>query len=127
MKVSLITSILLCLAALGLSGCYSTVDGGRKTGLPWMKDTIEGRYQRPVEELYRAALEVLRFNGTIVSENRVNKSLTAKVDTSTVCVQVEAVGPKVSRILVQSRTKFSRPNIDLSSELEKQIALRLSK
>lgn len=125
MKLASVISILLCLAAAGLSGCYTTVDGGRKTGLPWMKDTIEGRYQRPVEALYLAALEVLRFNGTIVNENRVNKALVAKVDNATVYVQIEAVGPKVSRILVQSRTRYGRPNIDLSSELEKQIALRL--
>lgn len=125
MKLASIISILLCLAAAGLSGCYTTVDGGRKTGLPWMKDTIEGRYQRPVEELYLAALKVLRLNGTIVNENRVNKALVAKIDETTVYVQIEAVGPKVSRVLVQSRTRFGRPNIDLSSELEKQIALRL--
>ena len=126
MKLASVISILLCLAAAGLSsGCYTTVDGGRKTGLPWMKDTIEGRYQRPVEDLYLASLEVLRFNGTIVNENRVNKALVAKVDNATVYVQIEAVGPKVSRILVQSRTRYGRPNIDLSSELEKQIALRL--
>lgn len=125
MKLASVISILLCLAAAGLSGCYTTVDGGRKTGLPWMKDTIEGRYQRPVEDLYLASLEVLRFNGTIVNENRVNKALVAKVDDTTVYVQIEAVGPKVSRVLVQSRTRLGRPKIDLSSELEKQIALRL--
>lgn len=125
MKLASIISILLCLTAAGLSGCYTTVDGGRKTGLPWMKDTIEGRYQRPVEDLYLAALEVLRFNGTIVNENRVNKALVAKINETTVYVQIEAVGPKVSRVLVQSRTRFGRPNIDISSELEKQIALRL--
>lgn len=125
MKLASVISILLCLAAAGLSGCYTTVDGGRKTGLPWMKDTIEGRYQRPVEDLYLASLEVLRFNGTIVNENRVNKALVAKIDDTTVYVQIEAVGPKVSRVLVQSRTRLGRPKIDLSSELEKQIALRL--
>ena len=125
MKLASVISILLCLAAAGLSGCYTTVDGGRKTGLPWMKDTSEGRYQRPVEDLYLASLEVLRFNGTIVNENRVNKALVAKIDETTVYVQIEAVGPKVSRVLVQSRTRLGRPKIDLSSELEKQIALRL--
>ena len=117
--------MMLCLMGFSLSGCYTTVDGGKKAGVPWMKDTIEGRYERSVEELYDAALEVLSFNGTLVSENRVNNSLIAKVDTNTVYVQVEPVGPSISRILVQSRSRYGRPDVDLASELEKQVALQL--
>ncbi len=117
--------MVLGLCGLILSGCYTTVDGGRKAGVPWMKDTIEGRYERSVEDLYSAALEVLSFNGTLVSENRINNSMVAKVDTTTVYLQVEAVGPTISRVLVQSRTRIGQPDVDLSSELEKQIALQL--
>lgn len=119
------TMMMLGLCGLILSGCYTTVDGGRKAGVPWMKDTIEGRYERSVEDLYSAALEVLSFNGTLVSENRINNSMVAKVDTTTVYVQVEPVGPTISRVLVQSRTRFGQPDVDLSSEVEKQIALQL--
>ncbi|MCS1410894.1 MAG: hypothetical protein M2R45_04089 [Verrucomicrobia subdivision 3 bacterium] len=125
MKLRFVASVVLCLIAFSLGGCYTTVDGGRKVGPPWMKDTIEGRYERSVEEIYEAALEVLRFNGTLVSENRVNNSMVAKVDTTTVYVQVEAVGPTITRVLVQSRTRFGRPEVDLASEIEKQIALQL--
>ncbi len=125
MKHSIIATFVLCLAVFSLSGCYTTVDGGKKTGVPWMKDTIEGRYERSVEEIYDAALEVLRFNGTLHSENRVNNSIVGKVDTTTIYVQVEAVGPTISRLLVQARTRFGGPDVDLASEIEKQIALRL--
>ena len=90
-----------------------------------MKDTIEGRYERSVDQLYEASLAVLSFNGTLVSENRINNSIVAKVDTTTVYVQIEPVGPSISRVLVQSRTRFGRPDVDLSSEIEKQIALEL--
>lgn len=125
MKLRIIASLVLCLAGLVFSGCYTTVDGGKKTGMPWMKDTIEGRYERSVDELYEATLEVLSFNGTLVSENRINNSVVAKVDTTTVYVQIEAVGPTISRVLVQCRTRFGRPDVDLASEMEKQIALQL--
>jgi len=125
MKLRFVALMILCLAAFGFAGCYTTVDGGKKAGLPWMKDTIEGRYERSVEEIYEAALEVLSFHGTLVSENRANHSMTAKVDATTVYVQVEAVGPAITRVLVQSRTRFGRPDVDLSSEIEKQIALQL--
>ena len=117
--------MVLGLCRLLLSGCYTTVDGGRKAGVPWRKDTIEGRYERSVEDLYSAALEVLSFNGTLVSENRINNSMVAKVDTTTVYLQVEAVGPTIRRVLVQSRTRIGQPHVDLSRELEKQIALQL--
>ncbi len=125
MKFRIIASLALCVFGLVLSGCYTTVDGGKKAGMPWMKDTIEGRYERSVDQLYEASLEVLSFNGTLVSENRINSSIVAKVDTTTVYVQIEAVGPTISRVLVQSRTRFGRPDVDLSSEIEKQIALQL--
>ena len=125
MKRRLIVSILLCVFGLVLAGCYTTVDGGNKTGMPWMKDTIEGRYERSIDDLYEASLKVLNFNGTLVSENRINNSIVAKVDTTTVYVRVEPVGPTITRILVQSRTRFGRPDVDLSSEIEKQIALAL--
>ena len=125
MKFRIIASLALCVFGLVLSGCYTTVDGGKKAGMPWMKDTIEGRYERSVDQLYEASLEVLSFNGTLVSENRINSSIVAKVDTTTVYVQIEAVGPTISRVLVQSRTRYGRPDVDLSSEIEKQIALQL--
>ncbi len=127
MKLRIFASLALCVFGLVLSGCYTTVDGGKKAGMPWMKDTIEGRYEFSVEELYEASLYVLNFNGTLASENRINNSIVAKVDTTTVYVQVEPVGPAISRVLVQSRTRFGRPDVDLSSEIEKQIALQLKK
>jgi hypothetical protein len=125
MKLRIIASMVLCFFGLVLSGCYTTVDGGKKAGVPWMKDTIEGRYERSVDQLYEASLAVLSFNGTLVSENRINNSIVAKVDTTTVYVQIEPIGPSISRVLVQSRTRFGRPDVDLSSEIEKQIALEL--
>ena len=125
MNRRLFASLVLGCFAFLLAGCYTTVDGNKKAGWPWMKDTIEGRYERSVQDLYDASLEVLSFNGTLVSENRINNSIVSKVDTATVYVQVEAVGPSISRVLVQARTRFSRPDVDLASEIEKQIALQL--
>ncbi len=93
--------------------------------MPWLKDTIEGRYERSLDQIYEAAIEVLRFNGQVVSDNRVNHSLTARVDTRTIWVRVEEVSPTVTRVLVQARTKYGRPDVDLASEIEKQIALQL--
>ncbi len=112
--------------AFCLTGCVSTVDGRTKTAWPLQRDTIESRYERPAEQVFSAAREVLQFNGSLYGENTVTKTLEAKVDTSTVWVKVEQADPRVTRVLVQARTKGGGGDIALASEMDKQIALRLT-
>jgi hypothetical protein len=113
-------SVAVCLAGL-FSSCVNTVDGRSQTGLPMTKDTIESRYERPVDQIFNSAKDVLKFNGTLRAENTINHSLEAKVDTRTVWVAIDEVEPKVSRVRVQARTKGGRGDIDLASEIDKQI------
>ena len=124
MKVPFALTAILLLTAFAGSGCFKTVDGKRKIGVP-RKDKIEGRYQRTVDELYTAATKVLQFNGSIIEQDRINNSLIAKVDRTKVYVKVEALEPNVSRVIVQCRSNRTRSNIAMASELEKQIALQL--
>jgi hypothetical protein len=120
MKKNLVAFLMaVCLGAL-VSGCVNTVDGRSKAGLSFAKDTIESRYERPVDQIFAAAKDVLKLNGTLVAENTINHSMEAKVDTRTVWVAIEEIEPKVSRVRVQARTK-SGGDIDLASELDKQI------
>jgi hypothetical protein len=113
-------SFTACFAVV-LAGCVGTVDGRSRPGLPMAKDTIESRYERPVDSIFGAAKDVLKFNGTLVGENTINHSLEAKIDTRTVWVAVDEIEPKVSRVRVQARTKGGRGDIDLASEIDKQI------
>lgn len=115
---ALLTAV--CLSAL-FSGCVSTVDGGSKAGLPLATDTKESSYERPVGEIFAAAKEVLNLNGNLVKENTINHSLEAKIDTRTVWVAVDEIAPKVSRVRVQARTRGGRGDMDLASEIDKQI------
>ena len=108
-----------------LTGCFSTADNRTKLGPP-AKDHIESRYERPVETIFAAAKEVLRFNGTLYGENTISHVLEAKVDTRTVWVSVDEVEPKVSRVIVQARKKSRMADIDLAAEIDKQIALKLA-
>ena len=75
--------------------------------------------------MFGAAKQVLGFNGKLYGENTVARTLEAKVDASTVWVRVEQVDPKVTRVLVQARSKGGGGDIALASEMDKQIALRL--
>ena len=113
--------------ALGIfSGCYSTPEGKMKAGVPFVKDSFEGRYQRPVATIFAAARQVLELNGTVTGENRITNSLEAKVDNRTVMVRVDEVEPGVSRVIVAARKKGGGADLDLASEIEKQIALKLA-
>ena len=76
-----------------LNGCYSTADGGTKAGMPWLKDSVVGRYERPVDQIFEAAIEVIRFNGAIESENSINHSLIGRIDTRKIWVKFRKRAP----------------------------------
>ena len=116
------------LAAVG-TGCISTVDGHKSAGVPFRKDRIISRYQIPLEQVFVAAKEVLAGEkgglGVLQSENRVNNSLVAKVNTRMVYVKISEVEANISEIVVQVRTDAGWSDIDWAAEIDKQIALRL--
>jgi hypothetical protein len=125
------TKFLICVLVAGLAGlvagCVETVDGRSQAGVPWMKDRVEGRYERPAAQVFDAAKQVLAFNGTLTAENTINHSLEAKVNQSTVFVRVEELDASkpLSHVIVQVRAKGGATDLDLAHEMEKQIALKL--
>lgn len=116
------------LAIVG-SGCISTVDGQKSVGVPFRKDRIVSRYQLPLDQVFTAAKEVLAAEkgglGVLQSENRVNNSLVAKVNTRKVYLRVAEVEANVNEIIIQVRTDAGWSDIDWAAEIDKQIALRL--
>jgi hypothetical protein len=125
MKINALALLTSGCLLMVLSGCVSTVDGRSRAGVPFSKDTIESRYERPAAQIFDAAKEVLKYNGTLTAENTINNSLEGKVDTRTVWVAVDEVEPKVSRVRTQARKKSGAGDVDLAAEIDKQIALRL--
>ena len=116
----------VCTLALLVAGCVRTVDNRKMAGNPLTKDKIIRVYERPVLQTWAAAKEVLAANGTIIHEDLMQSTLTAKIDTRTVLVKVEAVDAKMSRVTTQVRTKMRNSDLDLAGEIDKQIALRLA-
>ena len=117
--------VTLAVALMGATGCYRTQEGRHKFGFPFSKDTIESRYERPVDQVFVAAKDTLAFNGRLTSENLIGHILIASIDNRTVYVKVDEVQPGVSRIQVQARKSGGVGDIYLASEISKQIALRL--
>ena len=113
------------------TGCVSTVNDRHRAGVPFIRDRVEGRYERSAEQVYEAAKQVISFNGALTSESSLLTStnsvrvLEGKVNQRTVWVRVEPIDAKVSSVVVQARTKAGGSDLGLVHELDKQIALRL--
>ena len=121
----LLAVIAVALGATLGAGCYKSQEGTYKAGVPFAKDTIEGRYERPVEQVYTAARAVLEFNGALTGDNATSHVLTGNVNGRKLWVRVDEVEPRITRVLVQARRSGGRGDIDLAAEINTQIALRL--
>jgi hypothetical protein len=127
MKKNFLIALTGVVLVVSFSGCVSTVDGRNRAGVPWVKDKIESRYERTVTQVTDAAREALKANGTLISEDVINNTLTAKVDTRTVYVKINKLDPKVTQVITQVRTKGGGSDVDLAAEIDKQIALNLQR
>ena len=123
------------LAFLGVaiitSGCVGTVSGTKTAALVYNRDQVQGRYQRSVDQVYQAAVQVVQADGVMVTEyiphdtTNTVRSLQGKVNQRNVWIRVAAESPQITQVTVQARTKTSG-DVDLAHELEKEIALKLS-
>jgi len=109
---------LTCLLFWG-AGCVTTEKGDLKFGVPG-KDTLVSRYEAPYDKVKTAAIAVLKRNGTLVGDDLIRKVLEARIDTATIYVALDDSEPKITKISVQVR-RGAVPDIDLASELQKQI------
>jgi hypothetical protein len=121
---------LMFLAAVLVAGCVSTVNERTAPGFPFIKDRVEGRYARSVDQVFDAAKDVVRRNGVLVRDSNVYstnlvKTLEGKVNQRNVWMRVEPVDPKITSVIVQTRTPGGGSDLDLAHELEKEIALEL--
>ena len=114
-----------------VSGCVSTVNDRHTFALSPKTDKFEGRYERSVDQVYTAAVEVMKANGTIARESIISpgtnsvRAIEAKVNGRNVWVRVQAVDPKVTSVTVQVRNKAGTDQ-QLTQELQKQIAVNLA-
>jgi hypothetical protein len=123
-------SVLLLPAILAV-GCVKTVSDSKTGGVPFVKDKVEGRYERTVQEVFDAAVYVVKFNGTLQNEatlydkDDTARSVEGRVNKRRIWIRVQAVDPKVTSVMVQARTSAGGTDMNLAYQLEKQIALQL--
>ncbi len=122
---------ILAAALVVTGGCVSTVNDRTTAGVPFIKDKVEGQYERPLEPVFVAAKNVIKRNGVLLNESTLYgqtntvKTVEGKVSQRTVWVRVESADPKLTTVIVQARTPGGGSDLDLAHELEKEIALEL--
>jgi hypothetical protein len=124
------------LAFLGVAiittGCINTVSGTRTGAVPFQTDRVEGRYQRSVDLVYQAAVQVIQNDGVLMTEfiphdtTNTVRALQGKVNQRNVWVRVAAENPQITQVTVQARTKGGNSDIELAHQLEKELALKLA-
>ena len=120
-------------AALLATGCVNTVSDTHTFATTWGKDSVAGRYQRSLDQVYQASLAVINNNGVLIQEyiphdsTNAVRSLLGRVNDRKVWVRVEAVDPRTTQVDVQARTKWGTRDLDLVHEIEKEIALQLAR
>ncbi len=129
MKIKILLSLLGALVIL--AGCVGTVSGRKTAGVPLVRDTVEGRYERPVNQVFEAAKDVIKSQGALANEGTLYKetnevkTVEGQVAQRKVWIRIEAVDPKVTSVKVQARTQGGSGDVDLAHQIEKDIALKL--
>ena len=118
--------MVVSVAALCSTGCVYDLGGNQHLGVPIVKDTVEGRYEFTPMQLWTAAKDVLRHQGTLTGEDMQRNVLDANVDERRIWVKVEEVDNRISRVLVQARTKGGAADMEMAAFIDKQIAVRLA-
>ncbi|MEI9962906.1 MAG: DUF3568 family protein [Limisphaerales bacterium] len=114
-------------AAIITAGCVSTVSGTHTAAVPLTKDSVEGRYERTVDQVYTAAVTVVKANGVIVTEyiphdsTNAVRSLQGKVNERKVWVRVESIDPKITAVTVQTRSNSAAPTSILRTNWKRKL------
>ena len=120
-------------AAIIVTGCVHTVSDTSTFAVSYGKDSVAGRYQRSLDQVYQASKDVINTDGVLLTEfiphdyTNAVRSLEGRVNDRKVWIRVEQVDPKISQVDVEARTKGGRVDLDLVHELEKEIALQLAR
>jgi hypothetical protein len=120
------------IAAACVTGCVSTVNDQKTAGLRLAPDQVENRYDRPLAEVYPAAVRAFQGFGEISREstllgttNQV-RTIEGKANNGvSLWVRVEAVDPKTTAVTVQARTTWGGSQVAIAHQLATRIALQL--
>jgi len=117
----------LILSLLFSTGCaLFLVGAGAAGGIAISKDTIEGHFDKKLDQVWRTSREVLMQEGFIRLEDRAHGYLESEVRKSEVKIEILQVSEKTVRIRVKARKGLKLlPHPDLANELYNKIFHKL--
>jgi len=130
MKTKMLVAMLGALIVV--AGCVDTVSGRKTGGFPFLKDAVENRYERSVDQAFEAAKEVVKTDGVLNSESILHsetnavKTVEGKINQRDVWVRVESLNPQVTSVKVQVRTQAGGSDIDLAHQVASEITAKLA-
>jgi hypothetical protein len=124
MKNKILFPLLLSGMMVLMTGCVGTINGQSKAGIPWTKDTITKRYDRPKAQSEAATKTVLAREGKLTIDYISDNTLEAQINGDTVWVRLEDVEPNVTLVSVQAR-RGARADIETAADIATKIALQL--
>lgn len=130
MKIKIFAGLAMGLM-LATTGCVNTVSDTQTSGFH-MPDKMVSRYQRPIDQVYGAAIQVINNNGVVLTEyiphdtTNTVRSVMGKVNQEKVWIRVEAVDPQITEVTVQARTSVGGDTQE-AAEIDKEIALQLAR
>lgn len=131
MKLKIFAAFAGITMAIVTAGCVSTVSDTHTTGI-YTPDSVIGRYNRPFDDVYKVAVQVVSQDGVLLNETiphdttNTVRSLEGKINGDKVWVQVESVDPQITQVTVQARNSMVGDTQE-AHELDKEIALQLAR
>lgn len=115
-----ILKYLVCMIIISsCTGCAPLIIGsavGVVGGYAVSKDTIEGDTDKPYDQVWSAALEVLKIRGTVKKEDYTHGTIEGFAQSSRVWVKFSRLTQATTRIQVSSR-KHRLPNLSLAQDI----------
>ena len=120
------------IAVILATGCVHTVSGTHSPAPNfWGQDRFVNKYERPADQVYQAALTVIKNNGVLLTEyiphdatNDV-RALYGKVNQHNVWISVEPLDPRITQVTVQVRSTAGFRDLNLAHELGEEIGLQV--
>ena len=117
----------LILSLFLLSGCaLFLVGAGVGGGIAISRDTIEGHFDKSLDQVWRASREVMMQEGFIRLEDKAHGRIEGESEKSEVKIEIFQVSEKTVRVRVKSRKSYKLiPNLDLANKLYNKIFRKL--
>jgi hypothetical protein len=126
-------SVVVLGALVLVAGCVKTVNERHTFAVSPGKDKYESRYERSVDQVYSAAVDVIKLTGMVSRESVINpggtnavRAIEGKINGRNVWVAVQPVDPTVTSVKVQVRTSGGGTDQELTAEVQKRIAINLA-